>query len=89
MARLRDGPGGHLAGAPTLNGCYDVTGILGKMVLVITYFLHAKECLRMLSALWIWTLRTSGQLCPELKVFQGYRFEGAPTCVVPALYSAS
>jgi len=64
----------------TLNGHYDVTGIIGKILQVNCGFYARKKFLRELSALGAWSVGTFRQACPKLKTFKKYRFEGAPYC---------
>ena len=73
-ANQRSGPVGQLPGAPNYKGRYDVTEIIGNMVLVHSGFSHAENLPRKISAIWAHACKWVGQPCPMLKKFEENRF---------------
>jgi hypothetical protein len=47
-------------------------------MLVLSVFPHAQGLFRKLSAIWVCALKNIRQLCPKLRNFEEYRFQGAP-----------
>jgi hypothetical protein len=59
---------------------------MGNFVLVNSGFPQAKEFLQKLSEIWARALKNVRQPCSRAKNFKRCRFEGAPTCLGPALF---
>jgi hypothetical protein len=72
-ANQKRGPTRQLPGVPNYTGRYDVTGIIGNIVLVDSGFLYAEDLPRKLSAIWVRTYKWAGQPCHTLKQSEEYR----------------
>ena len=55
-------------------------------MLVNSGFQCTKEFLQKLLEIWVRALKNVGQPCSKPKNFKECRFEGAPTCLGPALF---
>jgi hypothetical protein len=86
-AGLRCGPPRRLPRATTCEGSYGVTGIIGNMVLVRSFFPHAKEFLRKFPQFGHVTSKIFARIFLGRKTFyQTYWFMGTPTYLGLALF---
>jgi len=69
-ANQKSGPAGQLPGALNYKGRYDVTRIIGNMVLVHSGFSHDEDLPRKIYVVWAYACKWVGQPCPMLKKYE-------------------